>query len=74
MVSIFASAIKYGAIFWLAMLCRDFAWLRSARIQDETSNNIKELEELQQMTKRIERKVEERANQIKAGAQFNRNC
>ncbi|MFK4488891.1 hypothetical protein [Bradyrhizobium sp. USDA 336] len=60
-------AVQYGIIFFVAKLCAEFVWLRSAKIENEAINAKADVERLIGMQKDIEKKVEERAAQIKAG-------
>jgi hypothetical protein len=70
-LSTFASccvgALQYGVIFFVARLCGRFARLRSARIRNEAYNDRADRVRLQAMQRGIEKKVEERAGEIKAG-------
>ncbi|MDF0584174.1 hypothetical protein [Bradyrhizobium yuanmingense] len=60
-------AVQYGIIFFVAKLCADLVWLRSAKLENEALNAKADVERLLGMQKDIEKKVEERAAQIKAG-------
>jgi hypothetical protein len=61
------NALQYGIILYLASLCSDFVILRSARLKNETANNQRDIDRIEDMGKKIEKKVEERANSIKTG-------
>jgi hypothetical protein len=67
LINLLVSGIQYGIIFYLASLCGRFVRLRAARISNEVHNDLKDAEGLREMAKAIEKKIEERASQIKAG-------
>ena len=67
LVNLVMAILQYGLVFYVASLSGDFVRLRAARIKNEAINDKVDRERLEMMQRNIEKKVEERAGEIKAG-------